>query len=235
MPGKSIKEKEKSTQNNLRMNVYNSEVKIVAKKNLPRQIFGLEVSPDLITQAVRIYLANQRAGTHKVKKRSQVSGSTRKIYRQKGTGRARHGDKKAPIFIGGGVAHGPQVRNYRLNMSSKMKKLALWGALSGKLKSQSIIILKSPREFTPKTKNFINILNNLKLTDKKKNLTKNTLFLTDKVRKDIFMAARNVPNMEISPINLINTYQILKNHHLIIFDTAVDLLENKLSKKSVKE
>src|SRR3972149_7539732 len=124
MPKKNTAKKE--IKNKLETAVYNPDGKVMKKVTLPADVFDVEVKTELLNMAVRIYQANQRLGTHKAKTRGQVTGSTRKIYKQKGTGRARHGDIKAPIFIGGGIAHGPKPRDFSLNLPKRMKRLALF-------------------------------------------------------------------------------------------------------------
>ena len=132
--------------------------------NLPPRIFAAKVNEPLMAQAVKIYLTNQRKVHAKTKSRGEVSGSCRKIWRQKGTGRARHGDRYAPIFVGGGVAHGPRGnQNFKLEMSKKMKRAALFSSLSAKLKDKEILVVSGLAKVKPKTKEMARVLKNLQL------------------------------------------------------------------------
>lgn len=224
MPVKQSKKQIKS--DSLTANVYNLKGVVTGKITLPKEIFAVKVSPNLLATAVRVHLANQRAGTHKTKTRSEVVGSTRKIYRQKGTGRARHGDIKAPIFVHGGVAHGPRPRDYSLKFPQKMKKLALKGALTDKLTTDSIKIIKNLPEIAPKTKNMFNLLKNLKLTGTNdKNVS--ILLVTDKVRQNVYLSGRNITDFTILPYNQLNTYEVLKNRNLILMKEIFDPIRTK--------
>ena len=132
--------------------------KFVEKIQFPKEIFGAKENPKLVSQAVRVYLNNQRRGTASTKSRGEVRISTRKIWRQKGLGRARHGAKSAPIFVGGGVAFGPKPRDFSLNLNKKMRKAALFAVLSSKQKDGEIRVLKNLEKIEPKTKNVEKIL-----------------------------------------------------------------------------
>src|SRR3989344_8251049 len=143
----------------LSLSIYSIDGKEQKTVELPKEVFAVSVNKSLLTQAVRVYLVNQRQGNVKVKTRSEVIGSTRKIYRQKGPGKARHGAIKAPIFVGGGVAHGPKQKNYNLKFNKKEKKIALFAALSEKLKEKKIFGLENKAlTIEPKTKIFVNFL-----------------------------------------------------------------------------
>src|SRR3989338_2978575 len=130
--------------------------------SLSKELFAVKESPTLLSQAVRVFLANQRQGTKSTKTRSMVAGSTRKIYKQKGTGRARHGDIKAPIFIGGGTAHGPHPRDFSLSLSKKMKRKALAMALTSRLQENAITIVAGLQKLAPKTREMAQVLENIK-------------------------------------------------------------------------
>src|SRR3989344_5604580 len=137
----------------LTVDVYSISGKVVSKLSLPKEIFGVRVNERLIAQAVRVYLANQRKGTASTKTRGEVRGSTRKIWRQKGTGRARHGSRKAPIFVGGGIAHGPRgVTAASLKLTKKMRRLALFGALTDKVSERAMIAVNDLTRLLPKTR-----------------------------------------------------------------------------------
>src|SRR3989344_4209607 len=142
--------------------VYEISGKEKGSLSLPKEAFSVDVNKALLAQAVRVYQSNQRQGTASTKTRGEVVGSTRKIYRQKGTGRARHGDIKAPICVHGGVAHGPRVTDFHAHMSQKMRRKALFVALSDKLQTEKIKVVNSFDGVTPKTQNMIEILGNLK-------------------------------------------------------------------------
>ncbi len=228
---KKTKESKKVT---LSATVYNIKGEVTGKVTLPAEIFGIEVKPRLLAQAVRVYQMNQRAGTHDTKTRSQVVGSTRKIYRQKGTGRARHGDIKAPIFIGGGVAHGPKPRDYSKKLSKKMKKLAFFGALSNKLKEGKIKIISGLEKIEPKTKKMVEILRNLKITE--------TLLVLPEKRENIVLSARNIPYVDVASVKTLNTYKILLYQNILFMKEALSVLadhflgkENKKMKESQEE
>ena len=159
----------------LKINLYNLKGEKSGRVILPAAIFGVEINRPLLSQAVRVYLANQRTARAKAKTRAEVRGSNRKIYSQKGTGRARHGDNKAPIFVGGGKAHPPKGINRRLSLSKKMKPLALKSALSTKAQNKQVLVVTDFKEVKPKTKKAIQILDKLNLGAKKV-----TLYLGDR-------------------------------------------------------
>jgi len=191
--------------------VYDINGKEAGSVDLPKEIFSVAASSKLLAQYIRVYLANQRQGTQSTKTRSEVRGSTRKIYRQKGTGRARHGDIKAPIFVGGGIAHGPKPQDSSLKINKKQKRKALFLALSQRFKQGDIYFIDGFLKIKPKTKQFIEILKNLKL-DKEKSLL---LIYPKKDAKHLILAARNVKNIDFNEVGSINAYQILKSHKII--------------------
>jgi len=208
---------------NLSLSIYNIDGKETKTVDLPKEVFAVKVNPSLMTQAVRIYLTNQRQGNVKVKTRSEVIGSTRKIYRQKGTGKARHGAIKAPIFVGGGVAHGPKQKDYHLKFNKKEKKQALFSALSTKLKEKKIFGLEEKAlTMKPKTKAVVNFLKNLKL------IGKNNLVIMKKMEKNnLILAMRNISNLSFVDVNSLNPYLILKSSSLIFVENALEVFENK--------
>ncbi|KKS96012.1 MAG: 50S ribosomal protein L4P, large subunit ribosomal protein L4 [Candidatus Gottesmanbacteria bacterium GW2011_GWA2_43_14] len=204
--------------------LYNHEGKASGKISLPKEVFDREAKPELLNMAVRIYLANQRSGTHKAKTRGMVTGSTRKLFRQKGTGRARHGDIKAPIFIGGGVAHGPLPRDYRLAFPKKMKRLALYGALTAKYRENSLKVVAKMEELQPKTRDLFRVLKNLDLEPDKKNEKMTTLLITDGKADNLVKAGRNLANVKVSPVNQLSAYEVLVNRKLVMTQKAVKML-----------
>jgi len=151
----------------LKQSVYDLKGKVSESINLPEAIFGVKVNKTLMTQAVRVYLANQRRGTLSTKSRGEVKISTRKIYRQKGTGRARHGAASAPIFVGGGIAFGPKPRDFSLKLNQNMKRVALFSALTAKLKDGEIKVITGLEKLEPKTAKMADVLENLALNGKK--------------------------------------------------------------------
>lgn len=191
---------------------------------LPKEIFGAKINEPLMAQAVRVYLANQRQGNAVTKTRGEVTGSTRKIYRQKGTGRARHGGSRAPIFVKGGIAHGPKLKDYSLNMPQKMRKAALFSALSQKLIDGEIKVLSGLSKIEPKTKNMDGLIK--KLTEDKKNKTR-ILLVTSASNKDlqnVSRAGKNIKNVEIMNAKMINTYEVLKHKNIFFMRESVEVL-----------
>ncbi|MBI4990599.1 50S ribosomal protein L4 [Candidatus Gottesmanbacteria bacterium] len=232
MPRKvDTNKQKKESKKNLEANVYDLKGKIIGKMSLPEEIFAAKINPILLSQAIRVYQVNQRAGTHAVKTRTQVTGSTRKIYRQKGTGRARHGDIKAPIFIGGGVAHGPKPYNYSLKLPAKMRQLALFSALTDKYQNDNLNIISGLESIEPKTKNIVSLLKNLALTKKDGNLAKKTLLVLPDIVKNIIYAGRNVENLNMTQAKLLNTYNLLANQNILFMKESVGVLKNHLIKK----
>lgn len=195
---------------------------------LPKEIFEIEASQKLLAQYMHVYLNNQRQGTATVKTRGQVKGSTRKIYRQKGTGKARHGDIKAPIFVGGGVVGGPSRKDYFLKLNKKQKKQALFLSLSLKYKQGDIIGLENEvLNIEPKTKIILSFLNSLEINKK------SILLVLPKLENDnLVLAARNLPNVALCSFNSINPYLVLKNEKVIFLDVSLANL-NKLFNKNV--
>lgn len=204
----------------LSASVYDTKGKVVGRVTLPVEIFGAEENPKLIAQAVRVFLANQRLGTASTKTRGEVQGSTRKIYRQKGTGRARHGGIRAPIFVHGGIALGPKPRDYSLSLPQKMKRQALFSALSGKLKDGEIKVVDLEK-ITPKTKVMAKVIKNLDLNDK-------ILLVTPsgtKEFKNVFLSARNLEGIKILTADTLNTYEVLDNKGILLMKDAVEVLK----------
>jgi large subunit ribosomal protein L4 len=192
--------------------------------NLPKEIFGGKINPTLMAQAVRVYLANQRQGTHSTKTRGEVEGSSKKIYRQKGTGGARHGSKRAPIFVKGGLVFGPKPRDYSLSLPQKMRKAALISALSQKVKDGEVIVLSGLTKIEPKTKVMAELIQ--KVTDDKKGKRK-TLLVTSanpKELENVFRAGRNISNVEVLNAKFLNTYQVLKHKNLLFMKESIEVL-----------
>lgn len=189
---------------------------------LPKDIFAQEVNEKLLAQAVRVYRANKRQGTAKVKSRGEVRGSGRKIWRQKGTGRARHGDRYAPIFVGGGVAHGPTPRDWSLKLSKKMRRKALFGALSLRAQEGIISVVDSLDKIKPKTREFVAFLRNeLKLEPGEETILLVGSKLPDNVRRGV----GNIPDLQTMPVRTLNTYDVLAVKKIIFTKSAVKEIE----------
>jgi len=198
--------------------------------DLPKEIFAAKINEPLMTQAVRVYLSNQRQALARAQTRSEVNRTKAKWFRQKGTGHARHGARSAPIFVGGGKAHGPTgEQNYCLKMSKAMKKKALFSALSAKLKDKEIIIVKGMEKVEPKTKKMSKIIENLKISrgagsrPAGKN-SKLTLILPQKL-DNVTRAARNIPKVNLIQAALLNTYEVLNGGKLIFMKESIDKLK----------
>ena len=182
-----------------------------------------------MAQAVRVYLANQRRGTLKTKSRGEVSISTRKIYRQKGTGRARHGAASAPIFVGGGIAFGPKPRDFSMKLNQGMKKAALFSALTSKLKDGEIKIITGLEKIEPKTNKMADVVKKLELNGKGQSL----LLVTPKAGADfenVIKAARNLEGVTVVSSNQLNTYAILVNNRILFMKNAVESLKETFLK-----
>jgi len=206
--------------------------KKVGTINLPPEIFAAEVNPQLMAQAVRVYLANQRKAQPKTKTRAEVNRTKAKWYRQKGTGRARHGSRAAPIFVGGGVAHGPTgEQNYKLKMPKKMKKAALFSALTSKFKEKEILVVEGLEKIEPKTKKMAEFLTKSKIQPANRRTKSKILLVLPKLLENIVLAGRNLKNLEITQANDLNTYQVLASDRLIFLPESIDKLKEVFLKK----
>lgn len=217
-----IRKKVKSA--GLSVDVYDTKGKVVESMSLPKEIFGSNINTQLLAQAVRIYLANQRRGTSSTKTRSEVRGSTRKIYRQKGTGRARHGGIRAHIFVGGGVAFGPKPRDHSLDFPKKMKRKALFSALSSKLKNGEIKVVTGLTKITPKTKDMVKVMGNLAIPEEKRKILL-VMAQNKKESTNIDRAARNIEGVDLIPAWQLNTYKVLNTKMLLFMKESIDVLE----------
>ena len=201
--------------------VYNKSGKATSKKiSLSKEIYAIEPNDHAIYMDVRLYLANQRQGTHKAKERAEITGSTRKIKKQKGTGTARAGSIKNPLFKGGGRVFGPRPRNYSFSLNKKLRKLARKSALTYKANDKEITILEDLKFDQPKTKDFLSLMENLKMTEGK------TLFVIADNDKNVYLSARNIQAARIMPANQLTTYDILKAKRLVIAEGAIEKIEN---------
>lgn len=194
------------------------------KISLSDEIFAIEPNDHAIYLDVKQYLANQRQGTHKSKERNEIAGSTRKIKKQKGTGSARAGSIKSPLFRGGGRVFGPQPRDYSFKLNKKVKQLARKSALTYKVKDNSLSVLDSISFDSPKTKSYMALLNGLSLGDKK------TLLVLPEENANVFLSSRNLPKAKVVTVNDVNTYQVLNADHLVICEGSISKLETILSK-----
>lgn len=215
----------------LTANVYNTEGKIVSRIDLPKEIFGAKINNRLMAQAVRVYLANQRKGRASVKTRGEVKGSTKKIWKQKGTGRARHGSKKAPIFVGGGVAFGPTPRDFSLKLTKKMKKASLFSVLSYKQKVGEIKIVTGLEKIEPKTKIMARVLGNLELNKNKRNILLVMPSFSKNGLEKLYRASRNLEGLDILNADLLNTYEVLKAKTIILMKDSLETIRSTFIKE----
>ncbi|MDR2585622.1 MAG: 50S ribosomal protein L4 [Prevotellaceae bacterium] len=191
---------------------------------LDDSVFGIQPNDHAIYLDVKQYLANQRQGTHKTKERWEVAYSTKKIVRQKGSGGARHGSIKSPIYVGGGRTFGPQPRDYGFKLNKKLKQLARRSALSYKAKETAITILEPFTPEAPKTKEFTAMLKNLKIDGKK------VLMVLPFDNHIIYLSSRNLPRVKVITLSELNTYDILNAHNLILMDGVQELLGQQLGR-----
>lgn len=209
----------------MKLSVINKSGKDTGREvELSDAIFSAEPNDHAIYLDVKQYLANQRQGTHKSKEKWEITGSTRKLKRQKGTGTARAGSIKSPLFKGGGRVFGPKPRNYGFKLNKKTKELARISALSYKAKDKKLTVLEDLEFKAPKTKDFANVLKGLKLTD-----TKTLLLVADK-NDNVYLSSRNIKKAEVLPVSEINTYALLNADTVILSEGAVKSIEESLNK-----
>ena len=194
------------------------------KVQLSDSVFGIEPNNHAVYLDVKQYLANQRQGTHKAKERAEVAGSTRKIKKQKGTGTARAGSAKNPLFKGGGTVFGPRPRSYSFKLNKSLKRLARKSAFSIKAKESSIIVLEDFNFETPNTKNFINVLKALELENKK------SLFVLGDTNKNVYLSSRNLKGSSVVSSLELSTYAILNANNLVLLESSLEIIEENLSK-----
>lgn len=202
------------------LNIKGSDTK--RKAVLVDEIYGVEPNDHAIYLDVKQYLANQRQGTHKSKQRNEVSGSTRKLHKQKGTGGSRKGSIKNPLFRGGGRVFGPQPRDYSFKLNKKVKRLARASALTYKAKNNGIVVVEDFNFEAPKTKQYVEILNNLKLNDKK------TLLVIAEPNNNVYLSSRNLQGARVITASELNTYDILNANYLILAESSVKKIEENL-------
>ncbi|MFZ0240310.1 MAG: 50S ribosomal protein L4 [Desulfobacterales bacterium] len=202
------------------IDVVNSRGEKVSERELPEALFNVAPKSSVLHEVVTAQLAARRSGTAATKRRSEVRGSTRKLYRQKGTGRARRGDIKSPLLRGGGVVFGPHPRSYAFKVSKKVRKLALKMALSSKLLENELVVLDKLELERVKTKDFVAIVQALKLD--------NALIVTDKKNDTLELSCRNVPQIKVLRTEGLNVYDILKYRHLVLLEPAINDIEGRL-------
>ena len=194
------------------------------KVQLSDSVFAIEPNNHAVYLDVKQYLANQRQGTHKAKERAEVTGSTRKIKKQKGTGTARAGSIKNPLFKGGGTVFGPRPRSYSFKLNKSLKRLARKSAFSIKAKEANIIVLEDFGFEAPNTKNFINVLKALGLENKK------SLFVLGEANKNVYLSSRNLKSSNVVTSSELSTYAILNTNNLVLLEGSLELIEENLSK-----
>lgn len=208
----------------MKLAVINKEGKETGRQvELSDDIFGIEPNEHVVYLEVKQYLANQRQGTHKVKTRNEVTGSTRKIKKQKGTGTARAGSIKSPTIRGGGTMFGPEPRDYGFKLNRKVKKLAKCSALSAKAKENQIRVLEDQNIDIPKTKQFLDILKGLSIDADK------ALFVTSVNNEAVYLSARNIPNAKVISVDEITTYDLVHTDYLVLFESAVETIQNRFN------
>ena len=210
----------------MEVNVLNIKGEDTGRKiTLNESIFGIEPKDHAIYLDVKQFMANQRQGTHKSKERSEVSGSTRKLGRQKGGGGARRGDINSPVLVGGGRVFGPQPRDYGFKLNKKVKALARRSALSYKAQENAIVVVEDFTFEAPKTKEFINLAKNLKVSDKK------VLLVLPEANKAVYLSARNVERANVALAASLNTYSVLNAGVLVVTESSLKVIDNILTKK----
>ena len=192
--------------------------------NLSDSVFAIEPNKHAVYLDVKQYLANQRQGTHKAKERAEITGSTRKIKKQKGTGTARAGSIKSPLFKGGGTVFGPRPRSYSFKLNKSLKRLARKTALTLKAKDSNLVIVEDFNFDTPSTKNFINVLNALGLDNKK------SLFVLGGSNKNVYLSSRNLKSSSVVTSSELNTYALMKADSLVLTEGSVEGIVENLSK-----
>ena len=210
----------------MEVNVLNIKGENTGRKvTLDESIFGIEPNEHVVYMAVRQYLAAQRRGTHKSKERSEMSGSTRKLGRQKGGGGARRGDINSPLLVGGARVFGPTPRDYSFKLNKKVKQLARKSALSQKAIENAVVVVEDFNFDAPSTKAFIEVLNNLKVSERKQ------LFVLPSSNKAVYLSARNLKGTQMAIASDINTYGIMNAEVLVVTESSLEIINNTLTNK----
>ena len=210
----------------MEVSVYNIKGEDTGRKVvLNDAIFGIEPNGHAIYLDVKQYMANQRQGTHKSKERSEISGSTRKLGRQKGGGGARRGDINSPVLVGGARVFGPQPRDYGFKLNKKVKNLARKSALAYKAQENAILVVEDFNFEAPKTKQYVELLQNLKVADKK------LLMVLAEANKNVYLSARNIQRQDMAVASAVNTYQVLNAEAMVVTESALAVIEGTLMNK----
>ena len=210
----------------MEVSVYNIKGEDTGRKVvLNDAIFGIEPNDHAIYLDVKQYMANQRQGTHKSKERSEISGSTRKLGRQKGGGGARRGDINSPVLVGGARVFGPQPRDYGFKLNKKVKNLARKSALAYKAQEGALLVVEDFNFETPKTKQYVELLQNLKVADKK------LLMVLAEANKNVYLSARNIQRQDMAVASAVNTYQVLNADAMVVTESALAVIEGTLMNK----
>ena len=210
----------------MEVSVYNIKGEDTGRKVvLNDAIFGIEPNDHAIYLDVKQYMANQRQGTHKSKERSEISGSTRKLGRQKGGGGARRGDINSPVLVGGARVFGPQPRDYGFKLNKKVKALARKSALSYKVQENALLVVEDFNFEAPKTKQYVELMQNLKVADKK------LLMVLAEANKNVYLSARNIQRQDMAVASAINTYQVLNADAMVVTESALAVIEGTLMNK----
>uniref|UniRef100_A0A7C3WHW6 Large ribosomal subunit protein uL4 n=1 Tax=Desulfobacca acetoxidans TaxID=60893 RepID=A0A7C3WHW6_9BACT len=203
------------------VDVFNLNKEKVGELDLKEEIFGVDVYPPVLHEVVTWQRACRRAGTASTKTRGEVSGGGRKPWRQKGTGRARAGSIRSPLWRGGGIVFGPKPRSYAYTLPKKVRRLALKMALSSKLRNGKLVVLEDYPQGVPKTKEFVQVLKNFDIHK--------ALFVTPEKHQVLELSARNVPYVQVQPVAGLNVYDILRHEHLVLLSSAVAQIEARLA------
>lgn len=191
---------------------------------LSKEVFAVEANEHAVYLDVKQYLANQRQGTHKAKERAEIAGSTRKIKKQKGTGTARAGSIKSPVFRGGGRIFGPRPKDYRFKLNKNLKRLARKSALSMKANDKAILVVEDFQMDAPKTQEFSQVIKNLGLENKK------SLFVLGESNNNLYLSSRNLKGAEVITNSELNTYKIMNANNVVLFEGSLEGIETNLSK-----
>ena len=210
----------------MEVSVYNIKGEDTGRKVvLNDAIFGIEPNDHAIYLDVKQYMANQRQGTHKSKERSEISGSTRKLGRQKGGGGARRGDINSPVLVGGARVFGPQPRDYGFKLNKKVKNLARKSALAYKAQENALLVVEDFNFEAPKTKQYVELLKNLKVADKK------LLMVLPEANKNVYLSSRNIQRQDMAVASAVNTYQVLNADAMVVTESALAVIEGTLMNK----
>lgn len=230
----SSKQEKPSKKDGLSIDIYDTKGLVSGKTDLPSEIFGVTGAPQLLSQAIRVYLANQRASSAHTKTRGEVTGSTRKIYRQKGTGRARHGAITAPIFVGGGIVHGPRTHSFSRQLSQKMRRKALFAALSQKYQDKELVVVDTFEKLPMKTKEMVKALSKLPIAVRKKRIGE-ILFVLPNQINSVSKAARNIKGITVDMAQNLNTYEVLRHTYIVLMKDSIGRLSEVFLKGSKNE